>query len=128
MTKDKILRYTSLALTMICFILICVFSLKSPSAMSKNIGLNDKLLHCVAYFCFSISLTMYAQFLTVHKKTLFLICIAISIVLGLGIEIIQPFFGRTCDVIDLVADTLGTLIGCVAAIRFFPHVDHSVDE
>lgn len=31
------------------------------------------------------------------------------------IEIIQPFFGRSCDVDDIIANTLGAVIGCAAA-------------
>lgn len=122
MTKDKVIKNTSLVFTIICFFLICIFSLKAPSSVEPSINLNDKLMHCVAYFCFSACLTMYAQFLTEHKKTLLLVCIAISLFLGLSIELIQPHFNRTCDVIDFVADALGTMIGCVAALRFFPHV------
>ena len=31
------------------------------------------------------------------------------------IEVIQPFFGRSCDVDDIIANTLGAVIGCAAA-------------
>lgn len=38
---------------------------------------------------------------------------------GLGttllVELIQPFFGRSCDVDDIIANTLGTVIGCAIA-------------
>lgn len=31
------------------------------------------------------------------------------------VEIFQPFFGRSCDVDDIIANTLGALIGCITA-------------
>ena len=31
------------------------------------------------------------------------------------VEIFQPFFGRSCDVDDIIANTLGALIGCIMA-------------
>lgn len=31
------------------------------------------------------------------------------------IELIQPFFGRSCDVDDIIANTLGAVVGCAAA-------------
>lgn len=38
--------------------------------------------------------------------------------MGLGttlvIELVQPFVGRTCDLDDIAANTLGTVIGCAA--------------
>ncbi len=38
---------------------------------------------------------------------------------GLGttltIELVQPLFGRSCDIDDVIANTLGTVIGCAAA-------------
>lgn len=39
--------------------------------------------------------------------------------IGLGttllIELIQPFFGRSCDADDIIANTVGAIIGCAAA-------------
>lgn len=38
--------------------------------------------------------------------------------IGLGttllVELLQPFFGRACDVDDIIANTLGAVIGCAA--------------
>lgn len=31
------------------------------------------------------------------------------------IELIQPFFGRSCDVDDIIANTLGAVVGCALA-------------
>lgn len=42
--------------------------------------------------------------------------------IGLGttlvIELVQPFVGRTCDLDDIAANTLGAVIGCAAAKLF----------
>lgn len=33
----------------------------------------------------------------------------------LVIELVQPFFGRSCDLDDIIANTLGAVLGCAAA-------------
>lgn len=42
--------------------------------------------------------------------------------IGLGttllIELVQPFLERSCDIDDIIANTLGTVIGCAAAKVF----------
>ncbi len=119
MIKEKVIKYTSLVCAVVCFFLIVFLSLKSGTGKG-SFFINDKVAHCFAYFCFSFFVTLYAQFVTEHKKGLFIVCLVLSLSLGLGIEYLQPYFNRSKEMLDFIADFLGSIVGCVAALRVFP--------
>jgi len=67
---------------------------------------SDKVLHLTAYGLLS--------FLAILKRRSFrsavLVLVAVALLGGI-IEVLQPFAGRETEVADLLANTVGTLIG-----------------
>ena len=116
----KILRYASAVLFIIVLVAIVFLSFAGSKEMSKvKVPFNDKISHCFAYVCLSFIFGIFLK--TFDKSTVFvfvfsfLVCLA----LGLAVELLQPYFGRSCEMLDFVADFLGTLLGVVASIRTY---------
>jgi VanZ family protein len=96
--------WTSVAYTILLFVLISFPSQKLPD---NNI--NDKTAHFVAFALFAIVwLLVKANYLKV---------IIAGITFGIFIEfwqgILPESFHRSFEVLDMVADGIGTLIGCL---------------
>lgn len=83
----------------------------------------DKIVHFGLFggIVFLISLGIYWQKQFVSNKTLIWLVI-ISAAYGFAIELIQKYWaiGRSFDMYDLLADTLGA-IGGVVAFKLFSH-------
>jgi VanZ family protein len=87
--------------------------------------MGDKAAHALAYAAFACSMicamakddmqTSFKEIVQVHRYRI-LIVIGTVIVLGSGAEVIQPLFSRGFEFLDIVADTLGGLVGIVLGL------------
>lgn len=106
--NQKYYFYFSLSL-----LLIVVYkSLQVPIEFEQGPGLiNDKLLHLMAYFVCSVPVLLSScQF---KKRFLFGI-----VLLSAGIEILQPYVGRTQDLVDLLSNASGVLSAYLCCSKF----------
>ena len=72
---------------------------------------SDKLVHCIAFAALAFPLARTGRFGIIP------VLISAS-AFGAIIEIIQPSFNRSAELIDWVADTLGVLIGICLGLAY----------
>jgi len=120
---QKTIRRIAIVLTILTLILVNVFSLKQTISNPVVSSMNDKVGHFLAYFAFSFFLFFCFFSIKTLKQSsennfylffksnwiISLNCILLSTIIGSLIEIIQPFFQRFRDPIDVLADFLGSL-------------------
>lgn len=105
-TLKSIHRYW-LPLTVFLLGLITWLSLQTPTEQLTSVG-NDKLHHCLAYAVLAFPVAM------AKPRWYILYLLSMFFYSGL-IEVIQPWFYRQMDVIDLLANSIGLLLGlCIA--------------
>jgi VanZ family protein len=81
---------------------------KPPAPMLDN-PLSDKFYHLVAFAALIFpTAALYARSLVW--------ILPLSALFGVAIELIQPFFGRTAEVLDVVADILGLGVGTLLGL------------
>ncbi|MGF1737297.1 VanZ family protein [Photobacterium satsumensis] len=90
--------------------LILFISLKSTGPELVSIPHIDKVQHFMAYAVFAI----VAAYAVSTKRAFYKHCTAIVLFSGV-IELIQPWFGRECSVFDLLANSLGVVLGMLIA-------------
>ena len=116
--RDKLFKYIALIITSVVFYL----SLKPPNPDNKTWNFffirGDLFLHFLCYFILSI--VYYIAFYTKEKTTKK--SLLLSVFIGSLLEILQiiPFFRRTFDVQDLIANCLGAGIGVISIRLLFP--------
>lgn len=76
-------------------------------------GFVDKLYHLGAYGALAI-LGLFATSQRRHWKVMLLGLVAY----GMAIEIVQPYFGRSFEIADWIADSVGVFLG-LAAVSLF---------
>jgi len=120
---QKTIRRTAIVLSILTFLLVNIFSLKQTISNPVISSMNDKVSHFIAYFV--LSFFLFFCFFSIKSldnkgKIKFLLffksnwiisinCILLSTIVGILIEIIQPFFQRFRDPFDVFADFLGSL-------------------
>lgn len=106
--------------TFVVFALILLFSLE-PSTDVPSVSwipFADKGAHFLAYGAFGGSLALWF-FRPEKKGKRFLFALSLVILLGALLELLQPSFGRSKELLDLLADSLGGLMGLGAVALFF---------
>ena len=113
--------------TILVVVAICYISLSSDPFPDKERWLNfpgsDKVVHFIMYggltatFCFDYH-RRHAELL---KPWLFVAVLAVAIVIGAVMEWLQMCMevGRTGDILDFVANSLGACLGIVAGKKIF---------
>ncbi len=131
----KSVRTVGVILLTITTFLILLFSFRTVPGISAERFGNDKIAHSLAYtalgFSLFLSLVSLPSFMERRKErkrgdsrlrvlTYTTGTIVKSLVagtlLGLIIEIVQPYFGRTFELLDLAADFLGLVLGVAFGI------------
>ncbi|SFK76980.1 VanZ like family protein [Shimia haliotis] len=92
------------AATMVLAAIIAVLTL-APMPSGGPAG-SDKLYHVLAFACLAFPLPLVRP-----RWTVWVILGVIAY--GGVIEVIQPFFGRQAEWVDLVADAIGAVVGAV---------------
>ncbi len=119
-TLKNIIKWVGLALVVICLFLITYLSLQHGIDAPFDFRNADKLEHFIAYTGFSFSLTLLSlgfskRFFYGAKFKSLVVCgifpVLIALFYGVLIEFVQPHFGRSFDVLDMVADFTGALFG-----------------
>lgn len=98
-----ILSRTVLALTLGTAAAILLLALMPPDELVKPPG-NDKLKHALAFA------TLVLPSAAVRPRWL-IWTIPFALLLGIGIEILQPLVGREGDLRDILADVVGIAVG-----------------
>ncbi len=113
MNKKRII----IAATILYILFITLLSLVNLSGNieSVSVGNLDKLVHFCFYFSMNLLLILTVMICCRSSKTrrLWLITI-VSIIYGIGIEIVQIHVGRDFDYMDILANS----IGAIAALFF----------
>ncbi|MFY9240856.1 MAG: VanZ family protein [Roseovarius sp.] len=93
---------------MLIILLILRFTLSVPSG-GAPLPINDKLAHALAFALLTLPLSwaLPARWAAV---------VAVAVIFGAGIELVQPVFGRAREVLDLVADAVGAFAGAGAGL------------
>ncbi len=117
------MKIISVTTTVIYLILITTLSLVrfSDEIEPPKIEHFDKFVHFCFYFGLNILLLYtFLQF----KKELIVRYIAfptlLSIAYSIAIELLQPLTGRTCDLVDVVANSIGAMTGAMTFIVLWP--------
>ena len=108
--KNRWLSFVGLCLTVVCTVLIVVFSLESSDKVPSVAGwlpFSDKIGHFLAYAALGFSLGLWCR---LHRSYISE-ALTYVLVLGVGMELIQPFFGRTRSGGDVIADLVGAIWG-----------------
>lgn len=111
------LKYKGLYLTLAIAFIILFLSLQPLGEGNPKLLVSDKLLHFIAYGVMVIPVSLekvYPQF--------FVFLIALTF--GGFIELIQPFWGRKADIIDLCANISGIIFGILIARAFLLILRH----
>ena len=102
------LKYKGLYLTLAIAFLILFLSLQPLGEEDAKLLVSDKLMHFIAYGVMVLPVSLervYPQFLV----------FLIALTYGGFIEIIQPFWGREADIMDLWANIAGIIFGILIA-------------
>lgn len=99
---------------------------KIVSPLVKPFPFSDHGAHAFAYavFAFFTHLTLR------HGRPLrnCVIVLGSALILGLSIELLQPFFHRSFELNDLIADLLGALVGYLVALLWLRKRMRQKDE
>jgi len=100
---------------LVAIILFILSSIPYPPPLILNVNYEDLIMHAIAYsgFGFFIARALYYQtgYLRL-KKNLLLFTFLIGTIYGISDEFHQYFVpGRVSDILDVLADSVGTLIG-----------------
>ena len=102
------LKYKGLYLTLVIASLTLFLSLQPLGEEDTKLLMSDKLMHFIAYGVMVLPVSLervYPQFLV----------FLIALTYGGFIEIIQPFWGREADIMDLWANIAGIIFGILIA-------------
>ncbi|MDM7853284.1 VanZ family protein [Pseudochrobactrum kiredjianiae] len=99
---------TALGLTSLFFLLIAFLTL-APVSPPTGYGATDKTYHMLAFAGLALPIA------TLQPRWL-LFMIPVFAIFGGAIELIQPYFGRSCDFADWIADVKGIMIGSIVGL------------
>ncbi|UNY99258.1 VanZ family protein [Zhouia spongiae] len=114
--KGKLIIFIAVSWT----VFITISSLLSFKELPKpGFQVSDKVVHAGIYFVFSV--LWYLVLVKRVKKHLFLKIVAISALYGIVIEVFQYImpYNRSFELLDIVANCCGILLGIVAVKLFF---------
>ena len=118
-----IIRRVGVIMLSVMLLLIAVFSLMPASSLPSP-G-SDKIAHFASYALLAISAFLSFFISPYEEKGLFKSNIKVLIgafilctLFGLLLELIQPFFNRSSDILDLCANMGGIVVGLIVSFAF----------
>ena len=109
-------NYLDIPMAVLAIILILTVLLYSEHLVQEP-ELTDKIIHLIAFTALSFQFTQKGRF---GLFPIFVCCISFG---GLS-ELIQPFFNRTADWSDWIADGIGVTIGISIGLIYRRHSDY----
>jgi len=100
-----------LSATLLVSLAICAGTLTSFSNSNSFLG-GDKLHHAIAFTCFVLPMILVSP---KYWRAM----ITYSLIFGGVIELAQPYVNKTGDPMDLLANTVGTVIGIAMGSALF---------
>ena len=88
----------------VVIIFFSFFSVTPPSIIQST----DKYLHTAAYLFLSFSASL-------RKPTNYILIFIYFVFFGIVIELIQPYFNRYFELLDILANSLGVFLGITFA-------------
>ena len=80
----------------------------------------DKVAHFVLFMGWSFLMTLRGLYTSIDHRLILTVAIVIALIIGAGTEILQGIIpNRSRDMIDFIADAIGTLSGTAAALVFY---------
>jgi VanZ family protein len=118
MTDTRLWRTLWFLATAAVAIAIAILTLSGPGPMPTGFQMSDKFYHASAFAALVLPTAL------LWRKRLTPIAFG-AVTYGVLIELVQPYMGRTAEVGDIVANTIGVglalLVGAIAAaIRLKP--------
>lgn len=122
MKQPEWTRKLGMALTFLFLFLIILFSLESSSSVPSVswIPLADKGAHALAYAALGFALALWMPGKgRVPSGILFLLFFLPIVIMGACLELLQPTFGRSRELLDLFADGIGGFVGLLFPFLVF---------
>lgn len=112
--KNYILLFRNIIWALVIFVLCAIPGENIPNPQWSFPHL-DKIVHFGLFFIMAILLCSELEYQTrLTWRKIYLITISIAFIYGGIIELLQEFFfKRSGDMLDLLADVLGAVIGCL---------------
>lgn len=113
--KTKVLLLRNIVWALVIFVL-CVMPAEDIPDPHLHIPHLDKLVHFGMFFIMAVLLCNELEYQTrMTMRKIYLTTVCITLIYGGVIELLQEhFFNRSGDVVDLLADVFGAIIGCLA--------------
>ncbi len=109
----KIMRLASIVL--LAYWSLIFVGTHLPKSSLPNLNASDKVYHCIAFMGLSFLLCWAIPSSRVSLGKILVLAAVIAIGYAVIDEWTQQFIpGRTCDIWDLAADSVGTLLGLTA--------------
>jgi VanZ family protein len=115
MRISKAFVVNQLPAVLVAIVLFILSSIPYPPPVILNVSYEDLIMHAIAYsaFGFFVARALYYQkSRSRFRENLLLFTFLVGTVYGISDEIHQYFVpGRVSDILDVLADVVGTLIG-----------------
>ncbi|GAA0194989.1 VanZ family protein [Brevundimonas nasdae] len=76
----------------------------------ENLGLDDKSAHVIGFFIITACLTLLFPKLGLWRTAF------VAIALGAGVEVVQGLTGRSANLYDLLADSIGVALASLTRV------------
>ena len=118
-------RIVEFLLWLLLFAAIVILSLIPSEQAGQAVMLfgGDKIAHALAYT--ALGLFTYLLVTPELKRRSYRIALAVGfcVIAGIIIELIQPYFGRECEILDMAVNASATVLGVLLALlllKFMP--------
>lgn len=109
------MRITGMIMTVLTVTIVTALSLSRSVSMPSGMPLRDKGAHFIAYAAIGFSLFLCVCNGNGKNATSVAIAVLGGSCFGAAIELIQPSFGRSGELLDLLMDFAGSLTGGLLA-------------
>jgi VanZ family protein len=111
------MRFIALA-----YILLIGYLSLTPRVVPSLVAGSDKLAHAAAYAVMTSLILLGISVRQPDKQTA-MMAIAIANGIGVVIECVQPLTGRVFDPNDILANFIGSIVGCVSTLLLIRAID-----